>query len=103
VFAGADRQIARIEVSSKADERAIDRWEHYERGVLVRSEDDTNADGRPDKWETHVDGAIRTASFDENGDGRPDRRLTYDAAGTLVTIESQPDASGGFTKKVTVK
>ena len=34
--------------------------------------------------------------------GRPDRRLTY-SGGSLVTIESEPDASGNFTKRVDVK
>ena len=40
--------------------------------------------------------------MDENGDGRPDRRLTYDG-GTLVQIESEPDASGAFQKRVIVR
>ena len=44
----------------------------------------------------------RPPSMDENGDGRPDRRLTY-ADGTLVLIESEPDASGAFRKRVVVQ
>jgi hypothetical protein len=40
--------------------------------------------------------------MDENKDGIPDRRLTYNG-GTLVLIESAPDASGRFTKRVEVK
>ena len=55
-----------------------------------------------DKWETYQAGALKTAAWDDNGDGKPDRRFTYDA-GTLVTIDSEPDASGAFTKRVEVK
>jgi hypothetical protein len=110
-YAGADGKLERIEISSSGDETRIDRWEHYDAsvaldadgtGALVSAEDDTNADGRPDKWETYANGAIRTAAFDETGDGIADRRLTYDGS-TLVLIESQPDASGNFSKRVEVK
>lgn len=97
-FAGADGKIARIEISSAADEKKIDRWEHYDATGLVRAEEDTNADGKPDKWETYANGAVTSVAFDENHDGRPDRRLTYEG-GTLVLIETEPDASGGFTKR----
>jgi hypothetical protein len=101
-YAAADGKLQRVEVSSTADERKIDRWEYYEGGAVVRTEEDTNGDGRPDKWETYEAGALKTAAFDENGDGRPDRRLTYQA-GQLVLIESQPDAAGGFARRVEVK
>jgi hypothetical protein len=96
-YAGASGQIERVEVSSTADEKKIDRWERHVDGVMVEGSDDTNGDGRPDKWETYKDGGIRTAAFDENKDGRPDRRFTYDG-GRLVSIESEPDASGKYTK-----
>ena len=101
-FAGPDGKVQRVEISSTADDKKIDRWEHYEGGVLVSAEEDTNGDGRADKWETYEGGAIKTAAMDENGDGRPDRTLTY-AGGALVLIESDPDASGTFRKRVTVK
>jgi antitoxin component YwqK of YwqJK toxin-antitoxin module len=101
-FAGPDGKVQRVEISSTADEKKIDRWEHYEGGVLVSAEEDTNGDGRADKWETYEGGALKTAAMDENGDGRPDRRLTY-ADGQLVLIESAPDAAGNFTKRVRVE
>lgn len=100
-YSGADGAVERIEISSLADELKIDRWEHYAAAGLVRSEDDTNADGVADKWETYQAGVVKTASFDENGDGRPDRRFTYDG-GTLVLIETEPDATGRYGKKVEV-
>lgn len=110
-FSGADGRLERIEISSRGDENRIDRREYYDpsratgpddRRALVRAEEDTNADGTPDKWETYDNGAIGTAAFDETGDGKPDRRLTYDN-GTLVLIETAPDASGNFTKAVSVR
>lgn len=109
-YPGPDGRIVRIEISSVKDEAKIDRWERYEPkgaapdtvGALLEADEDTDHDGRPDKWETYEGGALKTAAFDENHDGRPDRRLTY-AAGTLTLIESQPDASGNYTKQVHVK
>jgi hypothetical protein len=102
-FSGPDGQVARVESSSAGDENRIDRREFYERGVMVRSESDTNGDGRIDQWETYEAGALKTAAMDENGDGRADRRLTYGAAGVLVSIESEPDASGAFRKRLAVR
>jgi hypothetical protein len=101
-FAGADGKIQRIEISSTADEKKIDRWEHYDARGMTAAEEDTNHDGAPDKWETYEAGIVKTAAFDENGDGRPDRRLTY-SGGSLVTIESEPDAAGNFTKRLDMK
>jgi hypothetical protein len=110
VFSGAGGKVERVEISSSGDEKKIDRWEHYDgsgggpdgNGVLVRAEEDTNGDGRPDKWGTYENGALKTASFDETGDGKPDRRLTYNGS-ALVLIESAPDNSGAFTKRVEPK
>jgi hypothetical protein len=101
-FAGADGKTRRIEISSTADAKRIDRTEHYQSGALVSAEEDTNHDGLVDKWETYADGQIKTAAFDENDDGKADRRLTY-AAGSLIAIESDPDAAGAFTRTVAVK
>lgn len=101
-FAGDDGKTRRIEISSMADEKKIDRWEDYVGGTIASAEEDTNHDGHVDKWETYDEGGVlKTASFDENGDGKPDRRLSY-ADGTLVGIDSDPDGSGAFRKHVTV-
>jgi hypothetical protein len=101
-FAGPDGKVERIEISHTADENKISRREFYKGDVLDRSEEDTNADGRPDKWETYMNGAVLTAAFDEDGDGKPDRRFTYEG-GTLVLIESDPDAAGNFGRKAAAK
>ncbi len=98
-FAGPDGNVERVEVSSAADEKKIDRWEHYGAAGLTAVEEDTNRDGVVDKWETYEGGVLRTAAFDEDGNGKPDRRLTY-AGGVLVSIESEPDAAGNFTRNV---
>jgi hypothetical protein len=101
-FSGPDGRIERIEMSSVADERKIDRWERYDATGLVSAEEDTNGDGVPDKWETYRAGVLETASFDENGDGKPDRRLLYNA-GVLIAIETAPDAAGHYQKRIDVK
>jgi hypothetical protein len=104
-FSGDDGKVQRIEISSARDEQRIDRIEYYDpartrsdgQGALVRAEADTNQDGRIDQWETYQDDALRSIAYDENRDGTPDRRLTY-AGSSLVAIDSDPDASGRFTK-----
>jgi hypothetical protein len=109
-FSGADGQVVRVEISSSRDEKKIDRWERYQPkpgaadglGALVAAEEDTNGDGKPDKWEVYEAGVLKSAAFDEDHDGRPDRRLTY-TGGALTSIETQPDASGAYTKLVPVK
>jgi hypothetical protein len=109
-FSGPDGRIQRIEVSTARDEQRIDRVEYYDPAraaagndnALVRTEIDTDQNGRIDRWETYEDGALRTAAYDENGDGRPDRRLTY-LKTALTLIESNPDSSGRFMSRVDVK
>jgi len=101
-YSAPDGSVGRVEVSSTADEKKIDRREFYTGGAMTRLEEDSDGDGRPDKWETYEGGALKTASFDENRDGKPDRRLTYND-GVLVLIETEPDANGNYTKKIDVK
>jgi len=107
-FSTPEGRVDRIEASSAADEAHVDRWEFYDAtapagpdgtGPLLRVEEDTNHDGRRDKWERYENGTVKTAEFDENGDGKPDRRLTYRGA-ELMLIETAPDASGAYTRKV---
>lgn len=118
----------RSRIDSDEDGR-FDRWEYYdEKGKLLkvgysanrgekpdhwaysdssgsteRIESSSTADEkRIDKWERYANGQLTTAEFDENADGRPDRRLTY-KNGELVLIETAPDASGAYTRKVEPK
>ena len=101
-FSGPDGKIERIEISSVADEKKIDRTEYYDAAGLARAEEDVNGDGTPDKWETYRDGALTNAAFDEDHDGKPDRLMTYQA-GALVSIETGRDASGTYARRVAVK
>jgi hypothetical protein len=97
--------LERIRISTKRDGR-YDRTEFYESNVLVRSEDDTNGDGKPDKWETFrpepdpIPGAppysITSTAFDERGSGKPTRRLVYGERGTIARVETDPDGDGVF-------
>lgn len=99
---GTGDTLERVEMSSVADEKKIDRWERYENGVLVSAAEDVNKDGAPDKWEAYEGGEMKTAAFDEDGDGKPDRRFTY-AGSVLVSIETAPDSAGNYTRKTDVK
>lgn len=107
-FYSAGGDIIRIEVSTQRDGR-FNRVEFYERGLLVRSEEDTNGDGRADKWETYrpnVDAgpneppyAIASVAFDDSGRGRPERRVIYREAGEPSRVEvdtagANPESTG---------
>ena len=60
-----------IEISTRRNGK-IDRWEHYEKDVLLRVELDTNGNGKPDRWMTYQDGIEMETILDVNEDGRPD-------------------------------
>jgi hypothetical protein len=95
----------RIEISTKRDGR-FDRTEFYRNNLLVRSQDDTNGDGRPDKWDDyaprpdHAPGesayAITATSFDDSGSGHPERRFVYGPKGTIARVETDPDGAGNW-------
>ena len=96
-FYGPAGDLLRIEVSTGSDGR-FNRVEFYENEALVRSEEDTNGDGRPDKWETYRPNkdtaapneppyVIASVAFDDSGRGTPERRLVYDENGRTVRIE----------------
>ena len=84
-FKGSDGQVARIEVSTRRN-GSVSRWEYYEKDVLVRADEDANADGKVDKWEEHRAGSLTSVAMDTNGDGKADRRLVYGRDG--VTVET---------------
>jgi hypothetical protein len=63
--------VMKVEMSTKRDGK-IDRWERYEKGVLVRVDLDTNGNGKPDRWMTYEDGILMDTFIDANEDGKPD-------------------------------
>jgi hypothetical protein len=93
-----------LRISTKRDGR-FDRNEYFDHNVLVRSDDDTNGDGRPDKWDTYqvLPGAaagtssIVSTAIDETGRGTPTRRLVFGPDGAVVRVEIDPDGDGVFT------
>lgn len=62
----------KIAISTKRNGK-IDRWEHYEKDVLLRVELDTNGNGKPDRWMTYQDGIQMETIIDANEDGQPDQ------------------------------
>ena len=104
-FYAPDGSVARIEISTRRDGR-FDRVEFYEAGVLVRSEEDVNADGRPDKWDTYRPNAnapagepayaIVSTAFDDIGRGVPHRRFVYGEHGRVERVEIDRDGDGRF-------
>jgi hypothetical protein len=93
---GSSRQPPeRIERSTRFDGR-ISRREFFERGVMVRVEEDTDGDGALDKWETYAGGALAILALDSTRRGTPDRRLIYKPDGSLDRIEVDPTGSGQF-------
>jgi hypothetical protein len=61
----------RVEVSTKRNGK-IDRWEYYEKNILLKVELDTNGNGKPDRWMTYQDGIQMETILDANEDGEPD-------------------------------
>jgi len=86
-YQGPDGTVARIEISTKHDGK-IGRTEFFEKGALVRAEEDADGNGTPDKWETYSNGVLTSVAFDTEGTGRPTRRLVYGKDGTLARIET---------------
>jgi hypothetical protein len=95
-FRNADGSLMRIEFSSTNDVARINRTEFYERGALVRAEEDSNADGRVDKWEIYAGSSLASVAYDTRFRGVPDRRLFYGRGGKLERIEADPDGDGSF-------
>ena len=105
-FYTAEGALRLMRVSTRRD-GTFDRAEYYENNVLIRSEDDTNGDGRPDKWDTYrpeadVPPAVRpyaitSTALDETGRGTPTRRLVFAPDGRVERVEVDPDGDGHFT------
>ena len=75
----------------------ITRREFYEDGVIRRTEEDTDFDGRIDKWETYDNGEqLIRVDLDLEGKGFATRRLIYRPDGTFDHVEEDVDGDGRF-------
>jgi hypothetical protein len=101
LYPSADGKTSRIEYldADNTGKQVVARREFYEGERLARVEEDKDGDDVTDQWETWEGGTLKYAEFDEGNDGKPDRRFTYDK-GVLVLIESAPDPSGAYTRRV---
>ena len=93
-YAGPDGSIVRIDVSTRRDGKA-NRFEHYEKDILVRAEEDTDGDGAIDKWEIYNGPFLSSVAFDETHRGTPNRRLIYGPNGS-ARLEVDPVGDGHF-------
>lgn len=84
---------------SRRRDRQRDRHEYLRGTVLVRVEEDTNADGRIDRWDRYEATILREVAFDTTLSGRPaDRRILYDDRGRFMFVEADPDGDGRFVR-----
>lgn len=85
----------RLELSTARD-GFVDRREYYHAKVLVRTESDTNHDGRPDLWEEYEGGRVTAVLVDDDKThGKPTRRVLYGGGGA-PRIEIDPSGDGHF-------
>jgi hypothetical protein len=100
---GTPAVIEFLEVSNVTGRDGVVRREFYENGAKARAEEDTDGDGTMDRWERFDAGRLAAVEFDDDRkrDGRPAQRFTYDAKGTLILIETDPDGHGGYRQRRT--
>ena len=99
-FYAPDGSLTRLAISTKRN-GTFDRVEVYQNGVLVRTEEDTNGDGRTDKWDTYrplpdvgageLPYAITSTAVDESGSGEPERRFIFGPDGSIARTEMRPN------------
>jgi len=81
----ASGAIVRVELAAEdsARKKRVERIEYYEKGILVRAEEDTDHDGITDKWETYDGSRLSSVAFDEQHRGTPTRRIVYAPDGSV--------------------
>ena len=96
----ASGTVIRIEMAGRDHQKnkALERIEYYEKGVLVRAEEDPDHDGAMDKWETYDTDRVASVAFDERHLGKPTRRILYSSNGT-TRIEVDPAGDGHFIEQ----
>jgi len=93
-------RILRTEIDTDEDGR-VDRIEFPGTdGALIRLEVSLKRDGRIDRWEHYEHGTVVRAEEDANGDGRPDKWEQYQG-GRLSAVSLDNDADGRADRKLT--
>ena len=87
--------IERVEEAAKPN-GTITRREFYVDGVINRTEEDTDLDGRMDKWELYEHGQLTRVDLDLKGLGFATRRLVYRLDGAFERVEEDADGDGRF-------
>jgi hypothetical protein len=98
-WARTDGDDVQLEMSTSRDGR-IDRREFRHAQQLIRTEADTNGDGRLDQWQRFENGRLRELDLDTTlSAGQPDQRLVYTDSGTLARTERlEPTGQNGSTR-----
>jgi hypothetical protein len=96
--------LARVEIAEQgsSNKGRAERIEYYEKGVMIRAEEDTDHDGRIDKWETYDGSRLASVAFDERGRGAPTRRILYAPDGA-VRIEVDAGGDGHFVEQSSIQ
>lgn len=82
---------------ARGRDRHLDLHEYYRGELLIRTEEDTNHDGRIDRWDRYEGPVRRQVEFDTTlTAGRPNRRVLFDAQGRFVRVEGDPELDGTF-------
>jgi hypothetical protein len=89
-------ELVRAEEANGPQGDRVTRREFYERGVIARIEEDTDADGRIDTWDWYEGGALVRMDLDLQGRGRADRRLLYGPHGDVTRVEVDTEGDGVF-------
>jgi hypothetical protein len=87
-FYDAAGTMTRLELSMRRDGKPV-RVEHYQNGVRVRAEEDTNGDDHVDKWEVYEGARLASVALDTQRRGTPDRRVIYAQDGS-ARLEQLP-------------
>jgi len=98
-FEPKSKQLLRSEQDSDYDGK-LDIWSTYVDGKLVARVVDTNADGSPDVWEQYDDGRMTLRTIDRDQDGVADAFYVY---GGDLLVEERHDANndGVIDRKIT--
>ncbi|MGE4652134.1 MAG: hypothetical protein AAEJ53_14700 [Myxococcota bacterium] len=92
----ASDELIRSEQDSDYDGR-IDIWQDYASGVLLARRVDRDGDGRADLWEEYEDGFATSRKLDQDGNGRVNAYYQW-RDGSLVVEQHDVDGDGEMNR-----